>query len=56
MARQRAERRKAEDTQGQDAIFRGTAGGDAKLKAESFKDAPSVRGTPNTAIPAFILG
>ena len=51
MARQRAERRKAEDTQGQDAIFRGTSGGDAKLK-----DARSVRGTPNTAIPAFILG
>ncbi len=56
MARQRAERRKAEDTQGQDAIFRGTGGGDARLKAESFKDARSVRGTPNAAIPAFILG
>ncbi|MBA4096163.1 MAG: transketolase [Rhodospirillum sp.] len=56
MARQRAERRKAEDTQGQDAIFRGTGGGDAKLKGESFKDARSVRGTPNAAIPAFILG
>ena len=56
MARQRAERRKAEDTQGQDAIFRGTGGGDAKLKTESFKDARSVRGTPNAAIPAFILG
>jgi len=56
VARQRAERRKAEDTQGQDAIFRGTGGGDAKLKSESFKDARSVRGTPNAAIPAFILG
>jgi transketolase len=56
VARLRAERRKAEDTQGQDAIFRGTGGGDAKLKGESFKDARSVRGTPNTAIPAFILG
>jgi transketolase len=56
MARQRAERRKAEDTQGQDAIFRGTSGGDAKLKEEAFKDARSVRGTPNAAMPAFVLG
>lgn len=38
-------------TQGQDAIFRGTAGGDA-----TFKDGKSVRGTPNAALPAFILG
>ncbi len=56
MARQRAERRKPEDTQGQDAIFRGTSGGDAKLKDEGFKDARSVRGTPNAAMPAFVLG
>ena len=56
MARQRAERRKAEDTQGQDAIFRGTSGGDAKLRTENFKDQRSVRGTPNAAMPAFVLG
>lgn len=56
MARQRAERRKPEDTQGQDAIFRGTSGGDAKLKDEAFKDQRSVRGTPNAALPAFVLG
>lgn len=37
--------------QGQDAIFRGTSGGDAKLK-----DQKSVIGTPNAALPAFILG
>ena len=55
MAR-RAELRKAEEAQGQDAIFRGTGGGDAKLKGEGFKDQRSVRGTPNQAIPAFILG
>lgn len=56
MARQRAERRKPEDTQGQDAIFRGTSGGDAKLKEEAFKDIRSVKGTPNAAMPAFVLG
>ncbi len=56
MARQRAEQRKPEDTQGQDAIFRGTSGGDAKLKDEAFKDQRSVRGTPNAALPAFVLG
>jgi len=56
VARQRAERRKPEDTQGQDAIFRGTAGGDAKLKEEAFKDIRSVKGTPNAAMPAFVLG
>jgi transketolase len=38
-------------SQGQDAIFRGTAGGDASLK-----DKASVRGTPSAALPAFILG
>lgn len=37
--------------QGQDAIFRGTSGGDA-----TFKDRKSVAGTPNAALPAFILG
>ena len=50
MAR-RAERQKPEETQGQDAIFRGTSGGDAKLK-----DARSVIGTPNRVLPAFVLG
>lgn len=43
-------------SQGQDAIFRGTAGGDVSLKEETFKDKASVRGTPNAALPAFILG
>lgn len=43
-------------TQGQDAIFRGTAGGDVSLKDEVFKDKKSVRGTPNASLPAFILG
>jgi transketolase len=37
--------------QGQDAIFRGTSGGDAKLK-----DQKSVIGTPNAVLLAFILG
>ena len=27
-----------------------------KLKDEAFKDARSVRGTPNAALPAFVLG
>jgi transketolase len=56
VARQRAERRKPEESQGQDAIFRGTIGGDAKLKEAAFKDQRSVRGTPNAALPAFVLG
>jgi transketolase len=56
VARQRAERRKADHTQGQDAIFRGTTGGDATLKEAEFKDARSVRGTPSAAVPAFVLG
>ena len=55
MAR-RAEARKVEETQGQDAIFRGTSGGDARLKGGEFKDARSVKGTPNAALPAFVLG
>lgn len=55
MAR-RAEVRKVEETQGQDAIFRGTSGGDARLKGGEFKDARSVKGTPNAALPAFVLG
>jgi transketolase len=38
-------------SQGQDAIFRGTTGGDA-----TFKDRKSVADTPNAALPAFILG
>jgi transketolase len=50
MAR-RAEARKTVESQGQDAIFRGTAGGDAKLK-----DARSLIGTPNKVLPAFVLG
>ena len=50
MAR-RAEVRKTQESQGQDAIFRGTAGGDAKLK-----DARSIIGTPNKVLPAFVLG
>ncbi|WP_119391055.1 transketolase family protein [Taklimakanibacter lacteus] len=37
--------------QGQDAIFRGTSGGDAALK-----DRKSIIGTPNAALPAFVLG
>lgn len=56
MARHRADKRPAPDAQGQDAIFRGTSGGDATLKGEAFKDARSVRGTPNAALPAFVLG
>lgn len=56
MAKERAKHRKPENTQGQDAIFRGTSGGDAKLKDEAFKDQRSVRGTPNAALPAFVLG
>jgi transketolase len=56
VARRRAEHRKTGDTQGQDAIFRGTGGGDAKLRDENFKDQRSVRGTPNAAVPAFVLG
>ena len=55
MAR-RAEVRKAVESQGQDAIFRGTAGGDAKLKPEGLKDARSLIGTPNKVLPAFVLG
>jgi transketolase len=46
-----SERLTRSEAQGQDAIFRGTAGGDA-----TFKDKNSVRGTPNAALPAFILG
>ena len=56
MAKRRAKQRKPENTQGQDAIFRGTSGGDATLKDEAFKDQRSVRGTPNAALPAFVLG
>jgi transketolase len=52
----RVEVRKTDETQGQDAIFRGTSGGDARLKASEFKDARSVKGTPNAALPAFVLG
>lgn len=55
MARARAETR-TQDAQGQDAIFRGTGGGDVSLKDPGFKDAKSVRGTPNAALPAFVLG
>jgi transketolase len=44
------------ETQGQDAIFRGTSGGDVSLKDEVFKDKKSVRGTPSASLPAFILG
>jgi len=47
----RAAQRKAQESQGQDAIFRGTSGGDAQLK-----DARSVIGTPNKVLPAFVLG
>lgn len=47
----RAAQRKTEQSQGQDAIFRGTAGGDAQLK-----DARSIIGTPNKVLPAFVLG
>ena len=36
MARQRAAQRKPEETQGQDAIFRGTSGGDARLRDRGF--------------------
>lgn len=52
----RAESKKSVETQGQDAIFRGTSGGDARLKGGEFKDARSVKGTPNAALPAFVLG
>jgi transketolase len=51
MAKQRAAQRMREQSQGQDAIFRGTAGGDAQLK-----DARSIIGTPNKVLPAFVLG
>jgi transketolase len=48
--------KREEDSQGQDAIFRGTSGGDVTLRDAAFKDKKSVRGTPNAALPAFILG
>ncbi|MGH6930054.1 MAG: hypothetical protein ACREEV_17185, partial [Dongiaceae bacterium] len=37
--------------QEQDAIFRGTGGGDVSLK-----DKASVQGTPARLLPAFVLG
>ncbi len=46
-----AKRHAADDGQGADAFFRGTAGGDVSLK-----DQRSVIGTPNAALPAFVLG
>jgi transketolase len=51
MIKQRAAQRKPAESQGQDAIFRGTSGGDAQLK-----DARSIIGTPNKVLPAFVLG
>ncbi len=42
---------KADAGQGADAFFRGTAGSDVSLK-----DSRSVIGTPNAALPAFVLG
>lgn len=45
-----------DDAQAQEAIFRGTSGGDAALNDVAFKDKKSVRGTPNAVLPAFILG
>lgn len=56
MARRREGVKRTPDSQGQDAIFRGTSGGDASLKDVGFKDKRSVRGTPNAALPAFVLG
>jgi transketolase len=57
MARRQAAKKRAGETQGQDAIFRGTGGGgDVSLKDAGFKDQRSVRGTPNAALPAFVLG
>ena len=41
----------ADSGQGVDAFFRGTAGSDVSLK-----DQRSVIGTPNAALPAFVLG
>jgi len=41
----------AQESQEQDAIFRGTGGGDATLK-----DKASVQGTPARLLPAFVLG
>src|SRR5215831_17334716 len=43
--------RAKEQVQEQDAIFRGTAGGDVSLK-----DKASVQGTPARLLPAFVLG
>ena len=46
-----ADVRAKEQAQEQDAIFRGTAGGDVSLK-----DKASVQGTPARLLPAFVLG
>jgi len=46
-----ADVRSKEQAQEQDAIFRGTAGGDVTLK-----DKASVQGTPARLLPAFVLG
>ncbi len=56
MAERRAATKRTPESQGQDAIFRGTTGGDVSLKGAAFKDRRSVRGTPNAALPAFVLG
>lgn len=56
MAERRAAKKQTPESQGQDAIFRGTTGGDVSLKEAAFKDKRSVRGTPNAALPAFVLG
>ena len=56
MAKRARQAAKPENTQGQDAIFPRHVGGDAELKDEAFKDQRSVRGTPNAALPAFVLG
>lgn len=54
--RQAAKKAQTGESQGQDAIFRGTGGGDVSLREAGFKDKRSVRGTPNAALPAFVLG
>lgn len=54
--RQAAKTAQAGESQGQDAIFRGTGGGEVSLREAGFKDKRSVRGTPSAALPAFVLG
>ncbi|MSP82705.1 MAG: transketolase [Alphaproteobacteria bacterium] len=46
------ENKTTEDQGGEDALFRGTAGGGDL----ALKDLTSVQGTPNRVLPAFVLG